>query len=201
MKQSAGQYLKEHREKKGLSIADLAKLTKMQEPLIVAIESDNIKNVGGAGYGLAICYSLCEYIDGDKKKVVELFNAKNYSQNYEAYSAEQNNRPIFISKRMISVVVISGVVLILSAILFFIYKDEFPSIPFNLSGKTREVRKVIKPKNEVKTIEVKPSEKKDVKKDEKTQEKKKVNIKSQPPQKSEYNNNIDDLLLEDEDGF
>ncbi len=68
-----GRLLREAREKKGLSIADVEQETRIRQPLIEALEEENHENLPAGIYRKGLLRSYAQYLGLDLKEVMTLY--------------------------------------------------------------------------------------------------------------------------------
>lgn len=133
-----GQVLANEREKKGLSVEQVAAATKIKEPFLVAIESGNFRNLPSSAYAFGFVRNYARFLNLPEEKTLALFKREYDAKTHTAVlprSYVRDNE--FSSPRMrVQLAFIAGffVFVLLLGFLIFQYKGALFAPGVNLSS-------------------------------------------------------------------
>jgi len=146
--ESIGQYLKEIRDKRNLSLEELANKTKIQIKNLISIEDNNFDNLGGKGYAKAMIITYARYVEADVDAVLEEFE-KTYQ---EIPDKLYRSRPVQPKKYLISTNLLSFIFFVILIIVVIVisvkfYKDGKFKSPFQRSTEEKIEKEEEKPES------------------------------------------------------
>lgn len=171
MPEDLGRILKQAREEKGLSLADLQDATKIQKRYIEAIEKGRFDLLPGSFYTRAFIRSISDYLKLDTEQILKQYervlpnsNSKEIIENMPRRTKKIKG-PSMIGKRVTTLLLVAFVILIISIVYYFAVqnlppkdatqdKEESLDVVDNINSKENQPSNVI-------TIPVEKDEPKD----------------------------------------
>jgi cytoskeletal protein RodZ len=138
---SVGKLLKEIREEQDLTIEQVSEETKIKPRMIQAIEEDNLKALGGIGYGRAIITTYARFLKADVKKVLSAYDrSMNKTETVYRPPAEEQPKKILIPANIIYIIILIMLVVFLAIITVRFYREGRLSspLPRRISPQTTE---------------------------------------------------------------
>ncbi|HAA89545.1 MAG: Transcriptional regulator XRE family [Thermoanaerobacterales bacterium 50_218] len=139
---SIGEYLRAEREKRGLSLTDVEKETKIRVKYLQALESENFQEIPGRAYVLGFLRAYARFLGIDEEEIVAAYKQQHPEESWEVFSPEQAKEEVeegefrgdrktqlFQGKRLLSGIVMIFIlgVLIFSVVFFSLRQTEEPS--------------------------------------------------------------------------
>jgi cytoskeletal protein RodZ len=118
-----GHRLKEERERRGLSISDIAQVTKIQEKYLVALEEGSYTVFPSQGHALAFLHKYCSLLELPEKQLVALFKSEMYPvaasvKPKDAFVHPSQQKGIIITTKQ---AVVTSVLLFILLIIFYTF--------------------------------------------------------------------------------
>ena len=123
---TAGQILKEEREKQFYTLLDIEKITKIRVELLEALEQDDYKKLPPPTFVQGFIKNYGKFLKLDTEKLLAIFrrefsDRKNPPRILESFSSPLDKKINFTPKKLISLVVI-GLILVFFIYLWFEYR-------------------------------------------------------------------------------
>lgn len=138
---SVGKLLKEIREEQDLTIEQVSEETKIKPRMIKAIEDNDLKALGGIGYGRAIITTYARFLNADVKRVLSAYD-KSVNKTDTVYKppAEEQPKKILIPANIIYIIILLLLIVFLAIITVRFYRDGRLSspLPRRVSPQTTE---------------------------------------------------------------
>lgn len=133
MDKKIGEYLREIRVEKDLTLEDISEATKIKVRILKDIEANNFDNLGGRGYAKALILTYARYLQADIEVVLGMLEACFATVKVKYYrTGETQPRKYMISTSVFSLILL---ILLIAAITYFsvkLYKEGKLHFPFRI---------------------------------------------------------------------
>jgi len=138
---SIGQYIRNIREEKNLSIDDLARITLIKKNHLELLEEDNIEALGGFGVVKSYAYSIVRKLNINQGKVISIIENK-YPEykvdNFKSLEYKQEKK-FLISANMIYAILLITITIFLIIYVVDVFKNS-DSLIFKAHAENKEVQ-------------------------------------------------------------